>query len=457
MLGVVVHERGGVELDHLEVCQLRPAVLGEREAGADRAARVGRALPEGGGAAGGEDRGLRGDRDLRPPLRALRQQAHAAAVRDPQGARGGPLEHRDAVVLRGARRQLARDAATGGAAAGVDDAPHRVAALEAERERAVAVGVEVHAERLEVADRGRGLAAEHASRAAAAGAAAGRERVGEVAAPASRRRPARRRSRPAPSSSRTRRAGSATRARPGRPRALRPARRRARRRRRRPPRRPRSGDAVGSACKRGLPYRHRRAALLPLRVLARARDRAAHPRGRGGSRRSRRSSRRAIGSGSSSARRRRVSGGPDRGAPARLRGLGAREMSERAAGAFDTDTVASAGTYGAALHAAGGACALVEALVAGDAPTGFCGLRPPGHHAEPARAMGFCLFNNVAVAARHALDALGLDAGVRPRLGRSPRQRDERHLLLRPRRAVREDPPVAAVSRARAAIGRGLR
>ena len=72
------------------------------------------------------------------------------------------------------------------------------------------------------------------------------------------------------------------------------------------------------------------------------------------------------------------------------------------------DTVASAGSYGAALHAAGGACALVEALVSGAAPFGFCGLRPPGHHAEPSRAMGFCLFNNVAVAARHALDSLGL-------------------------------------------------
>jgi acetoin utilization deacetylase AcuC-like enzyme len=86
-----------------------------------------------------------------------------------------------------------------------------------------------------------------------------------------------------------------------------------------------------------------------------------------------------------------------------------REMSEGGGGAFDPDTVASAGSFGAALHSAGAACALAEALVAGDAPFGFCGLRPPGHHAEPARAMGFCLFNNVAVAARHALDTLGLE------------------------------------------------
>ena len=85
-----------------------------------------------------------------------------------------------------------------------------------------------------------------------------------------------------------------------------------------------------------------------------------------------------------------------------------RRVSEAGGGAFDPDTVASAGSYGAALHAAGGACAMVEALTTGDAAAAFCGLRPPGHHAEPTEAMGFCLFNNVAVAARHALQSLGL-------------------------------------------------
>ena len=85
-----------------------------------------------------------------------------------------------------------------------------------------------------------------------------------------------------------------------------------------------------------------------------------------------------------------------------------RETSARG-GAFDLDTPASPGSWEAALHSAGGACALVEALLAGEAATGFCALRPPGHHAERARAMGFCLFNNIAVAARHALDALGAD------------------------------------------------
>ena len=84
-----------------------------------------------------------------------------------------------------------------------------------------------------------------------------------------------------------------------------------------------------------------------------------------------------------------------------------RAMSARGGGAFDPDTVASAGSYEAALHAAGGACAMVDALLAGEARAGFCALRPPGHHAEHGRAMGFCLFNNVAVAARHAIDSLG--------------------------------------------------
>ncbi|HLL87163.1 MAG TPA: histone deacetylase [Thermoleophilaceae bacterium] len=86
-----------------------------------------------------------------------------------------------------------------------------------------------------------------------------------------------------------------------------------------------------------------------------------------------------------------------------------RSVSEAGGGAFDPDTVASPGSYLAALHAAGGACAMVEALLSGKATAGFCALRPPGHHAEPAGAMGFCLFNNVAVAARHALDALGAE------------------------------------------------
>lgn len=77
---------------------------------------------------------------------------------------------------------------------------------------------------------------------------------------------------------------------------------------------------------------------------------------------------------------------------------------------LDPDTVVSSGSYDAALHAAGGAVELVERLLAGGpGQVGFSAHRPPGHHALTDRPMGFCLFNNVAVAARHALDVLGLE------------------------------------------------
>jgi acetoin utilization deacetylase AcuC-like enzyme len=77
--------------------------------------------------------------------------------------------------------------------------------------------------------------------------------------------------------------------------------------------------------------------------------------------------------------------------------------------AFDLDTPAGPGSWEAALHSAGGACAMVEALIRGEASCGFSIARPPGHHAETARAMGFCLFANVSVAARHALGSLGAE------------------------------------------------
>jgi acetoin utilization deacetylase AcuC-like enzyme len=69
---------------------------------------------------------------------------------------------------------------------------------------------------------------------------------------------------------------------------------------------------------------------------------------------------------------------------------------------LDADTSMSAGSAEAALRAAGGAVAAVDAVMQGWARAAFAAVRPPGHHAEPSRPMGFCLFNNAAVAAMHA-------------------------------------------------------
>lgn len=78
-------------------------------------------------------------------------------------------------------------------------------------------------------------------------------------------------------------------------------------------------------------------------------------------------------------------------------------VAQAGGGHLDMDTYASARSYDAALMAAGGLVRAVEAVLAGEIDNGFALVRPPGHHATPTRAMGFCLFNNVAVAARAAL------------------------------------------------------
>jgi acetoin utilization deacetylase AcuC-like enzyme len=76
---------------------------------------------------------------------------------------------------------------------------------------------------------------------------------------------------------------------------------------------------------------------------------------------------------------------------------------------LDQDTYTTVASWDAALHATGCAVAVTDAVVSGQAANGFALTRPPGHHATATRPMGFCLFNHIAVAARHALDTLGLD------------------------------------------------
>ncbi len=86
-----------------------------------------------------------------------------------------------------------------------------------------------------------------------------------------------------------------------------------------------------------------------------------------------------------------------------------RDLCRAGGGQIDEDTYVGEASYEAALHAAGGACEMVRALTAGRADTGFCALRPAGHHADRDRAMGFCLFNNVAVAAELAIRRYGVE------------------------------------------------
>jgi len=76
---------------------------------------------------------------------------------------------------------------------------------------------------------------------------------------------------------------------------------------------------------------------------------------------------------------------------------------------LDPDTVISPDTMQAARRAAGAVVAAVDLVIGGEMGSAFCGVRPPGHHAESDRAMGFCLYNNIAVGAAHALEEHGLN------------------------------------------------
>ncbi len=82
-----------------------------------------------------------------------------------------------------------------------------------------------------------------------------------------------------------------------------------------------------------------------------------------------------------------------------------RFLSEHGGGALDLDTQATEATYAAAMLAVGGCIAATEAVIAGELDSAICLVRPPGHHALPNKGMGFCFFNNVAIAAEAALRA----------------------------------------------------
>ncbi len=103
----------------------------------------------------------------------------------------------------------------------------------------------------------------------------------------------------------------------------------------------------------------------------------------------------------------------DRGYVAALRGLSEQLKEEILAGGpthaqLDPDTAMNVHTWDAALHAAGAALAATGAVLAGEMENAFCAVRPPGHHACRNKAMGFCFFNNVAIAAKYALERHGL-------------------------------------------------
>lgn len=100
---------------------------------------------------------------------------------------------------------------------------------------------------------------------------------------------------------------------------------------------------------------------------------------------------------------------PEKASQGLIQAAHTKEHFKRVAGAFengleflDADTAISMGSFEAALFAAGGVCRAIDAVVGGESRNAFVAARPPGHHATAESAMGFCLYNNVAVGARYA-------------------------------------------------------
>ena len=385
-----------MELHELEVGELRAGRAREQQAGAVGAGRVGRARPQRRRPARREDHRARRDR---APVVAGHG-AHAPVVAREQRPHAPALEHVDPLLLDDVGGELAQDPPAGRAPARVHDAADAVAALQPEREVAVAVGVEADAERLQVGEARRRLLAQHLGGRAAHEPASGGDRVLQVqrGGVVHRQRRGEAALGPVGGGLRQRAGGDERDPRAG------PGGRERREQARRP------GADHDEIARRllhggygtGVPPWFRHDAGL-------AHDIPGHPE---------RPAR--IVALEAEMERHDWFGWERVEAPRATRDQLSRvhplshvdaiaELSARGGGAIDMDTSAVAGTYEAALRAAGGAVALVDALLADGEPCGVSALRPPGHHAEPARAMGFCFFNNVAVAAAHARAAHGLE------------------------------------------------
>lgn len=78
-----------------------------------------------------------------------------------------------------------------------------------------------------------------------------------------------------------------------------------------------------------------------------------------------------------------------------------KQIADTGGGWLDSDTVVSTASYDVAVHAAGAPLTAIDLIMKGEGKNAFCLVRPPGHHAIPSRGMGFCLFNNVAIAAKY--------------------------------------------------------